>query len=482
MSTPTFEATIGLEVHAQLLTRTKLFCGCEATFGAPPNTHVCPVCLGLPGALPVLNREAVRMGVRAARALGLTILPRSIFARKNYFYPDLPKGYQITQYDRPFSEDGALEIAVPGAGPKIARIQRIHLEEDAGKSLHEPGRARVDLNRAGVPLIEIVGHPDLSSGEEAAIYLRALRDVLVCVGVNDGNLEEGSFRCDANVSIRPVGRADLGARVELKNINSFRFVERAIGSEIARQRAVLETGGTIAQETRGWDEATGTTFAMRSKEEAHDYRYFPDPDLPPLDIDLALVREIDRALPELPAAKRARYMDSLGLPRQAAEVLTSHPRLSAFYEDALAAGADPVKAANFVGSEVLREARAHGLAMDLPVRARDVARLLTLVEEGTISGKQAKAVFARMCGTGKTPDDVVAELGLSQILDPDEIRRLCVAVVAANEKSAIAWRAGKKALLGFFVGQVMKASSGRANPALVNEILVQVLSTVAEEP
>ncbi|HEX8794928.1 MAG TPA: Asp-tRNA(Asn)/Glu-tRNA(Gln) amidotransferase subunit GatB, partial [Polyangiaceae bacterium] len=408
---PAWESVIGLEVHAQLLTRTKAFCGCSTAYGAPPNTQVCPVCLGLPGALPVLNGDAVRMAVRTAIALSCAIRPHSRFARKNYFYPDLPKGYQISQYDEPFSEKGHLAIEVEGGGQKRIGITRVHMEEDAGKNVHGASVSVVDLNRAGVPLVEIVGEPDLRSATEAGSYLRALRDVLVFIGVNDGNLEEGSFRCDANVSIRPAGSTQLGTRVELKNINSFRYVEKAISHEIARQTALVEGGGRVVQETRGWKEGEGTTYSLRSKEEAQDYRYFPDPDLPPLVLDGTFVDEVRASLPELPRDKRDRFVREMGLTPQAADVLTGHPRVAAFFEEAATLHGQPARVANFVQSEVLRDVTTHGLAATIPVTARQVAGLLRLVDAGTIRGKQAKEVYAKIVGSDRAPEDVVAELG-----------------------------------------------------------------------
>jgi aspartyl-tRNA(Asn)/glutamyl-tRNA(Gln) amidotransferase subunit B len=473
-----WETVVGLEVHAQLLTRSKIFCGCPTSFGAPPNTHVCPTCLGLPGALPVLNGEAVAMAVRAAMALGCEIVGTSRFARKNYFYPDLPKGYQISQFDEPFSRGGALEIDVPGdeGVRRTIGITRVHMEEDAGKNVHTEGASSVvDLNRAGVPLIEIVGEPDLRSGAEAAHYLRTLRDVLVFLGVNDGNLEEGSFRCDANVSIRRVGETKLGTRVELKNINSFRFVERAIEGEAERQRELLEAGGVVAQETRGWDEGSGTTFSMRGKEAAHDYRYFPDPDLPPLVLDDAFVARIRAAVPELPRAKRERYVRELGLSPYAAGVVTQHPRIVALFEEAARLHGDGVRVANFVQSEVLRDVVTHGLDAEVPIDAKQLAELLRLVDAGTISGKQAKDVYAAMRGTAQTPDEIVALLGMKQISDAGAIEEVCARIVAAHPKQAEQVRAGKTAILGFFVGQVMKETKGSASPAIVNEVLRRLL-------
>jgi aspartyl-tRNA(Asn)/glutamyl-tRNA(Gln) amidotransferase subunit B len=475
MSVTTYEAVIGLEVHAQLLTRTKAFCGCSTEFGAPPNTHVCPTCLGLPGALPVLNRQAVVMAVRTALALGCKLRKRSQFARKNYFYPDLPKGYQISQYDEPFSEKGKLAIQRGDAIAEVG-ITRVHMEEDAGKNVHDKGDSSVvDLNRAGTPLVEIVGEPDLRSPAEAAEYLRALREVLMYLGVNDGNLEEGSFRCDANVSIRPKGEQKLGTRVELKNINSFRFVEKAIAHEISRQEVVLSGGGRVVQETRGWDEKSGTTYSLRGKEEAHDYRYFPEPDLPPLVLEEAFVAEIERTLPELPRQKRERFVSELGLTPYAAGVMTQHPRVAAFFEEAAMLAGDPVRTANFIQSEVLRDVTTRGLSADIPVKPAQLAELLKLVDSGKISGKQAKEVYAKMRGTDATPADIVASSGMTQVTDTSAIEAVVKKIIEANPKQVEQLKGGKSSLMGFFVGQVMKETKGSANPQAVNEVLKRLL-------
>jgi aspartyl-tRNA(Asn)/glutamyl-tRNA(Gln) amidotransferase subunit B len=486
-----WESVIGLEVHAQLLTASKLFCPCPTTFGAPPNTHVCPTCLGLPGALPVLNAEAAHMAVKAALALDCSIREKSRFARKNYFYPDLPKGYQISQFDEPFSDHGHLDIAVgpeggDGKAPqKRARILRIHMEEDAGKNVHHAGsESIVDLNRAGVPLVEIVGEPDLASAAEAAEYLRTLRDILVFMGINDGNLEEGSFRCDANVSIRRVGDPKLGTRVELKNINSFKFVEKAINSEIERQREILEGGGRITQETRGWDEQTGTTYSLRSKETAQDYRYFPEPDLPPVVFDEVFVAQARAELPELPRVKRARFIDELGLTPYAAQVLTQHPRVAAFFEEAATMNLHPSHAsrvANFIQSEVLGDVVTEGQKATFPVTARQIADLLGLVDSAKISGKQAKELYAALredpAGKDVTVASLVDRLGMAQVSDPKAIEEVCAKVIADNPKQAEQLRGGKATLFGFFVGQVMKATKGSANPQLVNDTLKRLLGT-----
>ncbi len=470
-----YEAVIGLEVHAQLLTESKLFCGCSTAFGERPNTNVCPVCLGLPGALPVLNRRAVEYAVRAAFALGCRINERSIFARKNYFYPDLPKGYQISQYEEPFSEHGHLDLELDGE-VRRAGITRVHMEEDAGKNVHGVGgQSLVDLNRAGTPLVEIVGEPDLRSGAEAAAYLRALREILMSIGVNDGNLEEGSFRCDANVSIRPSGADTLGTRTELKNLNSFRFVERAIEVEIARQTAVVESGGRVVQETRSFDPDSGTTRTLRSKEEAHDYRYFPEPDLPPLIISDALADAARIGVGELPAARRRRWTSELGLGERAAQTLTQHPAVVGFFEQVLTRYSDPVKAANWVQTEVLRGLSTHGLEASFSVTPAQVVELLELVDDGQISGKQAKEVHGLVAGTDRMPRAVVAERGIRVVGDESELLPLCQRLIDEHPKEADAVRGGKKGVLGFFVGRVMKETRGSANPKLVSGLFQRLL-------
>jgi aspartyl-tRNA(Asn)/glutamyl-tRNA(Gln) amidotransferase subunit B len=479
--TTAWESVIGLEVHAQLLTASKLFCGCSTRFGGAPNTNVCPVCLGMPGALPVTNAKAVELAVRVGLALGCTVRRTSRFARKNYFYPDLPKGYQISQYELPIDEHGALQVEVEGPR-RAVRIVRAHLEEDAGKSVHLGSRpvSLVDCNRTGVPLLEIVSAPDLRSAAEAVEYLRELRAILMAVGANDGNLEEGSFRCDANVSVRPVGAEALGTRTELKNINSFKFVRLAIEHEIGRQIGVLEAGGTIRQETRTWVEARGETAAMRSKEEADDYRYFPDPDLPPLVIDGAWVEAIEGSLPELPAARRARWTSTLGLSPYDARVLSSHPRVADYFEEALvAAGGGAARAkpiANWVINSVLAKAAVDALEASFPVPPGVIAELEGLVAQGAISLAIAKKVLEECETSGKTPSAVVEARGLRQVSDAGALEEACRAVVAAHPDEAAGYKAGKDKLLSFFVGQVMKATKGQANPQVVNEILRRFLA------
>lgn len=472
-----YEVVIGLEVHAQLLTKTKLFCSCSTNFGQPPNTNVCPVCLGLPGSLPVINGEAVEMAVKTALALGCTVHQSSIFARKNYFYPDLPKGYQISQFEEPFSTQGHLDIDVDGKTKRVG-ITRAHMEEDAGKNLHGVGGdSIVDLNRAGVPLCEIVGEPDLRSSAEAAAYLRALRDLLVFTGVNDGNLEEGSFRCDANVSIRPRGTEKFGTRCELKNINSFRYVQRAIDAEVARQTAILDAGGKITQETRSFDPDTGQTATLRSKEDAHDYRYFPEPDLPPLVISDALLGRAKAEMPESPVALRTRWTSELGLPAPTAVTLSAHPAYARYFEEARQGFKDATKVANFVANDVLRGAKTHGLSAEFTIQVKATRDLLSLVESGQISGKQAKEVLAaHEADPTKSPSEIVKEKGLKVVSDTGAIESAVKKVVAAFPDQVASVKAGKKGVIGFLVGQVMKETAGSADPKLVNELLNKLIA------
>ncbi|MEN9579036.1 MAG: hypothetical protein RJA70_2045 [Pseudomonadota bacterium] len=470
-----YETVIGLEIHAQLQTQTKLFCACPLEVGKPPNTNVCPVCLGYPGALPVINAQAVTLAIRAALALNCQVHTESVFARKQYFYPDLPKGYQISQLDLPLATRGFLDIDVEGVS-KRAEITRVHMEEDAGKNLHGlGGHSLVDLNRAGTPLIEIVGEPDLRSGEEAAAYMRAVRDILVAIGANDGNLEEGSLRCDVNISLRPLGQKEFGTRTELKNINSYRNVQRAVETEVNRQAAILDAGGKIVQETRGYDPDRNVTRTLRSKEDAHDYRYFPDPDLPPLKISEATIQAASGDLPELPAAKRARYQQVLGLAAGAAQTLTGHPEFALFFERTLTLGAEPVKAANWIQTEVLRGTETQGASAKFPVSPSQVASLLSLVDRGDISGKQAKEVYALIEHTDEDPAAVAKGKGLVVQRDGSVLEPLCMELFQQHPKAVAEYRAGKQGTIGFFVGQVMKRTQGSADPKLLNEILRKLL-------
>jgi aspartyl-tRNA(Asn)/glutamyl-tRNA(Gln) amidotransferase subunit B len=472
-----YEAVIGLEVHAELLTDSKVFCGCSAKFGAPPNQNTCPVCLGMPGALPVLNRRVVDCAIRAGLAAHCEIARYSRWARKNYFYPDLPKGYQISQYELPLCLNGYIEIQNDGAA-KTVRLTRIHMEEDTGKNIHDAhgDSSLVDFNRCGVPLLEIVSEPDIRSPQEAGAYLRKLRTILQYLEICDGNMEEGSFRCDANVSVRPRGVTELGTKVEIKNMNSFRAVERALEYEIKRQAGVLGGGGRLVQETRLWDPDREVTRPMRSKEHADDYRYFPEPDLLPLVVGEEWVESVRRGLPELPDARRERFVQEYGLPAYDAEVLTQRKDVADYYEAAVRHYRNPKALSNWVMGDLLRIIRDRKLdtalvIQDWPVPPERLAALVELIDSGEISGKIAKSVFDEMVNTGKAPVQIVAEQGLTQVSDESAILGAIDAVLAANADKVAQYRSGKDKLFGFFVGQVMKATQGKANPQKVNELL-----------
>ena len=481
----TFETVIGLEIHAHLLTATKIFCGCRTTFGAPPNSQVCPVCLGLPGALPVLNRRAVEHAVRASLALGCDVQPLSIFARKNYFYPDLPKGYQISQYEQPLATGGRVSYAV-GGEPREVRITRVHMEEDAGKSIHDgfPDSERVtylDFNRSGVPLIEIVTEPDLRAPGEAAHFFEHLRGILLALGVNDGNMEEGSLRCDANVSIRPPGAEQLGVKVEVKNLNSFRFLQQALAYEVERQAGVVEGGGTVVLETRLWDTARRRTTAMRSKEEAHDYRYFPDPDLPPLVVAPAWVEELRGSLPELPEARRQRLITQYALPEQDAALLAHDGAVADYFEAAAAAAGNPKGAANWIMGELTRLAKARDVTVpEVGIAPEALGALVRMIDGGKVSGSAAKGVLERMARTGEAPDVVVEAEGLAQIGDAGALEGAVRQAVADNPDAVAKYRSGKEGALGYLVGQVMRATRGQANPRIVKDMVRAALEARGE--
>ncbi len=474
----TYEVVIGVEVHAQLRTQSKMFCGCGTTFGLSANSQTCPVCLGLPGSLPVINRAAVEMAVRAGLALNCTIAANNRFARKNYFYPDLPKGYQISQYESPICEHGWIEIAV-GDRQKRVKIRRAHLEEDAGKNVHETGTSvsRVDLNRAGTPLLEIVTEPDMRSADEVVAYLKGLRDILMYLEVCDGNMDEGSFRCEPNLSLRPVGHKEFGTKVELKNINSFKFVKDAIEYEIKRQTKVLSEGGKIHQETRLWNLERGETAVMRSKEEAHDYRYFPDPDLVPLKLDQAWIDAFRETVPELPAARGNRFVSEYGLPEYDAGVLTASKEIADYFEACVRLLNQPKTISNWVMGELTRELNMSGTDVTAsPVTPERLVALLQMVEKGTISLKVAREIFPELYSSGKAPHDIVQEKGLTQVSDEGALEKIIGEVLAKNPAQVAQFKEGKQQVLGFLVGQVMKASGGKANPGKVNDLLKQKLA------
>jgi aspartyl-tRNA(Asn)/glutamyl-tRNA(Gln) amidotransferase subunit B len=476
------ETVIGLEVHAQLLTASKMFCGCSTVFGGEPNTRTCPICQGMPGTLPVINRRAAEFGIKTALALGCTVNALHRFARKHYYYPDMPKNYQISQYEEPLAEHGSLEIEVDGAIRAIG-IERVHLEEDVGKLVHEGSletalSSQVDFNRAGVPLMEIVSRPDMRSSAEAAAYLRALRAILIYLEVCDGNMEEGSLRCDANISLRPRGSQEFGTKVEIKNMNSFRNVQHALDYEVKRQARALHDGERILQETRLWDPDRAQTLSMRSKEYAHDYRYFPEPDLPPLQIEPRRVDEVRASLPELPAARRRRLARQYDLSPYDADLLAQGRGLADYFEEVAGAYPRPKIVANWVLNELLREVQGDDdkAIAACPVPPRNLAGLLALIDDGTISGKIAKDVFEKMFRSGEEAQAIVAREGLRQVADAGAVAGVVDQVLSAHPKVVDDWKSGKKAAMGFLVGQVMRATGGRANPALVNSLLAEKLS------
>jgi aspartyl-tRNA(Asn)/glutamyl-tRNA(Gln) amidotransferase subunit B len=479
-----YEVVIGLEVHAQLSTQSKIFCGCRTKFGAPPNTQTCPVCLGMPGVLPVLNRRAVECAIKTALACHGEVAPRCRFARKNYFYPDMPKNYQISQYDEPLVSDGYVEIPTP-EGLKRIGLVRIHLEEDVGKSIHgenldDPRASYVDFNRSGVPLMEIVSQPELSSPEEAKLYLQKLRAILQYLEVCDGNMEKGSLRCDANVSLRPWGSRQYGTKVEIKNMNSFRHVQRALEYEVKRQAKALEEGEKLVQETRLWDATRGVTRSMRSKEFAHDYRYFPEPDLVPLLTTRAWIEEIRRTLPELPDARMQRFVTEYGIPEYDASVLTTSKALADYYEACIKQYPKPKVVSNWIMVELLRALNRDSIEVEESrVTPEHLAELFKLVDDGTISSTMAKTVFDAMYETGKPASEVVTEKGLRQISDESALLAAVEQVLADNPKEVDEFRAGREKLLGFFMGQVMKATQGKANPQAVNKLLRERLTAKA---
>lgn len=466
-----YEAVIGLEVHAQLLTKSKMFCGCSTKFGEPPNSQTCPICIGMPGVLPVMNKKAIEFTIKTGLALNCSIASYSRFARKNYFYPDLPKGYQISQYELPIATEGYMEIVVNGKIRGIG-ITRVHLEEDAGKNIHEIGASHVDLNRAGVPLMEIVSKPDIRSPEEASEYVIKLRSILRYLDVCDGNMEQGSLRCDANVSIRPVGAEEFGIKTEIKNMNSFKHVRQALEYEIKRQTDILEEKGKIIQQTRLWEPEQGITMSMRTKEEAHDYRYFPEPDLVPVVIDMAWIDEIREGLPELPHIKRERFVKDYGLPEYDSDLLTSTKEMADYFEECLRHYRQPKVISNWIMGELMRLLNLDNKEiMECPIRPQQLVDMLRLIDEDVISGKIAKTVFEDMYRTGKAAMAIVKDKGLLQVSDQDELLKIIDGIIEENSNQVTEYKAGKEKLFGFFVGQVMKATHGKANPAMVNELL-----------
>ena len=472
-----FDVVIGLETHVQMSTNTKCFCSCKVEFGAEPNTNVCPVCLALPGSLPVLNEKALEYAIKASLALNCTVHELSVFARKNYFYPDLPKGYQISQYDKPLATDGYIDIKVDGKTERI-RIHRLHLEEDAGKTIHEGKYSYVDLNRAGTPLMEIVTEPDITSAVGARLYLEKLRNIMRYIGVSNADMEKGQLRCDVNISLKPKGSDKLGTKVEIKNINSFRFVQKAIEYEIERQAKILRKGGEIVQETRLFDPSSGKTYTMRTKEEAHDYRYFPDPDLIPVRLSKEQIEKIKQTLPELPDEKAERYVKEYKLTEYDADVLVADKDRALFFEEAVKIyDKSPKAIANWIINELLGRLNENSLDItQSPVKPSHIAELVKLIDEGTISTKIAKEVFDEVFKTQKSPTQIVEEKGLKQVSDEGEIRKIVEEVLSNHPAEVEKYKAGNQKLLGFFVGQVMKATKGKANPKLVNKILIEILN------